>query len=647
MAHEIQEIKLCQNESQKLQLLRTAYRNGRVTLGNIYQCDVTSEILNFLGVAIELECGVQQALPIYHKAMLQNSLWAKCNMARCLSCSSSLVERNQSLLLYVDLYMNRNNLQNDMPKYFICYWAGVHYFNQDQYADAWRAFSNMFEYVVRNGRQELFLYFNQGMSYLRRIKDYTIAILEGLQYKQAQHVVVRSMSHEDEATESLEIVIEQPAQSTNEIIISPWIALSPSIDLYDFSQRKDICIAYELAEKERLAADAACPLRSKSFLLDPTLTVEEEYAIKATEARDKVRVEYDHILIEGKIKGVQRLIQCEDHFFSMTRNRNPKVLAIAIHLLKQRQRDTKDAESKDMTNVPVRHLITAELAVIDASVVVMGPRSDFGYNVTAFPWTFSHVEKKKYDVICGFSEYISYGQSIIEYYHRLDPHVNHLGDFFMKHLGRYEHICHNLSSLTYTDSQFDQEKEKKLARCMLRYTQSGIPITLAELRHFNDEADEVMLQDIIRIFYHCFVKEPASWMRAQDKSRRLPLAISQLRAVKLIAKGYLHLRDVFGQNSDYGVFTGDNIGDPNGQRILKEKIKRINQRYTSEILLKRPENFEVFSLFQQEYPQAIPVVTRARVHKELKKWFGGDSDTDGEGYDSETGETLYPCLYRP
>ena len=184
------------------------------------------------------------------------------------------------------------------------------------------------------------------------------------------------------------------------------------------------------------------------------------------------------------------------------------------------------------------------------------------------------------------------------------------------------------------DKEKRQNNERRLAECTLAFCKKGVPISLSALKKIsptNVDFSEDDVTEINRIFYHCFVKEIASWMLPQDKDHKLPLAIIQARALKLIIAGYLTLEEVFSSNAPYGIFTGSNIGRWDGQEELIEKIDKINSLYHKAIL----ERSDGYIQFFKAKPQAQITATYENLHQELLNTFGGQDDSDGEEYESD------------
>ncbi len=416
------------------------------------------------------------------------------------------------------------------------------------------------------------------------------------------------------ARASLEQLFFRPAPDPTELLTERMSTLTHSEKITPFQKLSDSLEMYDPAKEEDLAARLLMKL------------------------------------VSPQKKQLRRQIQTEKHFFAIERIRNPKVAEVSQHLLHERQRLIGDPVSiLQATNVPARYLIAAELAVMRASLSVM----DFPEpsDVCSFPWT--RVTKKthyyqhggEYYECFGNSEKVQYGVATISYKHRVNPLENHVGHCFIDEVGDYANIFRCLSALVTNDKgEVDLIKEQQLANWMLRFVKTGMPVTTEDLTLLNSNAQDYTTNLVMQIFYLCFIKEPARWMIPKDEDHELPLATAQLRAVRLIEKGFLHLRDVFAPFSDYGVFTGKEIS--NNIYNVKEKVERINKLYLEMIVLARDNNREAYLQFMLHHKDATPLSTRLDLHKELHENFGNAHDSDGEGYDSDTAEELYPGPYR-
>ncbi|MHA7840332.1 MAG: hypothetical protein ACX932_00470 [Gammaproteobacteria bacterium] len=354
----------------------------------------------------------------------------------------------------------------------------------------------------------------------------------------------------------------------------------------------------------------------------------------------------------------KRQCQSIQHFFSSRRTTEGSTFHVATELQANRSAN-KGATLKiiDVTGIPTRRLITAELSTIETNFDFLGRNYDVNKLLKNISWTIDYTDYKRrngkqYKKHYGHLETVNLGGSVIQYRHRIDAHQNQIGDYVMINLGTCEHIFKKLYDLTLISikknkksvKKKDKEKEKKLAQWMLRYAKNGTPVTLNELRELKITASQKQLNDLHHIFYHCFVKEVVRWMNPLDTANELPFAIAQARAIKLIAEGHLSLQDVFKQNVPYGIFNGTYNGI--NIRPVERKIKAINKLYFKKILQyhDKDDTTDKVEQFREQQSQAPVIATRSQLHNELSAFYGGGDDTDDEGYDSDTAEALYPNL---
>lgn len=606
----MQIISYINNPNQQLNNLVNLFKTNGITvvdflIENQNSLIITGTTLNCLAIKIHnghdgIIANHSEANRLYELAATKGSVWAKFNLAENL-----LLEEPKNLLkadiLFTEVERDLQQLKG-FENSFYCRF-GECSFHLGQYRKAWRYFNNVSEHTTVNQEKKVVPQFEWAQTYLGLIKqrvqdtlNTTVLYIEKPAIASADNgnVSGQAVAEITEGVSQL-AVVDQSRVSAAKL---DWVKLGTSLlDMhYDPERERNIIIALRKAELNcelaisnlNLVTVSLSKARASQESEDICAMFQEFFHQKRTAVDDANSVFYiakeknDELIAIPDKKQHRRQVQSEKHFFASERNRNVAVRDIASQLLQQRQRERgKTFPAVVVTDIPVRHVIAAELAVIRASLKVMGMPP--GYNNAAFPWTVGLTETRQgerisYTQLYSNDDQIQCGPVTITYRHRIDPHENHVGDFYMSDLGDYWNINNQLQGLIMdSDLQVVEEKEKQLAQLMLRYTKTGNPVTLDELQTLKQEATENDVCSVMRIFYHCFVKEPASWMIPRDEDHELPLATLQLRAVKLIAAGYLHIADVFGKNSNYGVFTGENIGK--NISVLLEKMKKINKSY--------------------------------------------------------------------
>lgn len=324
----------------------------------------------------------------------------------------------------------------------------------------------------------------------------------------------------------------------------------------------------------------------------------------------------------------------QQRFFDPKRTKKAKTHELAHQLQKQRlpvpasdngkdekdSSDTQEASTKwmDVSGKTGRSLITAERSIVENSVQLCG------YDFAASSPHYNELglaHNKKESVLVGSTK-VSYTQH--------SKYPSHLGDYRGDDIGTYGDIYVVLDALTQTDEECTKkQKEMELAKRMLHFSKTVAPVTLSELRKFKHNSTKEDVTKINQIFYHILIKENARRMVAKEMRHDIPVTIIQQRALKLIAAGFLSLKDVFKSDAPFGVVTGSYIY--NNHREVMEKIYRVNRMYNDCIL--KPKLYRKDPSFLADHPGADVIASCSELRDELRNSYGGDSDTDSE-YDS-------------
>lgn len=181
-------------------------------------------------------------------------------------------------------------------------------------------------------------------------------------------------------------------------------------------------------------------------------------------------------------------------------------------------------------------------------------------------------------------EKVKINSTIIQFQNNRSVHYNHLGNYWVYGVGRYEDINRELNRITGTnENNINTTNEQKLAELMLNFSCDGIPVTKDSLASIMTNPTNFDVEKLNRIFYHCLVKEISRRMHPRDiETHELPFAFANARALELIRKGHLNIKDVFSKNARYGPLTDENVGF--NINTAREKIERINEYYNEKIL---------------------------------------------------------------
>jgi len=438
--------------------------------------------------------------------------------------------------------------------------------------------------------------------------------------------------------------------------VAESIVVSFALDGYDSSKAMHL----STVEVESASINQECMLRTSSMAyahikeakiegvgIEMLNKKYSDITVAMEAARDKYAVakkSHQELLDGAEHKEFQRQITTERRFFSPHRTGSLLTRDMAVKLQTNRCAEKlEEVKAINVSGVPARRAITAERSTNEASLRLFGHATSW-YGTQLGSRVVRTESKRGYSSSqsnYGNLEEVILGSTTVRYEHRTDPAFNHRGDFYKHQLGAYSQIITVLDRITgyikTDDKEMVQvEKEKALAKLMLEYSRTGKAITSGDLE-LVDMHTEVSAEDIHslnRILYHCLVKEIARWQLPKDReTHELPWATAQIRAVKLIAMGHLTMREVFAQDAPYGVFTGTNIDENIDQ--VKEKMKAITRLYIEAYLKQKGEGLDKHVAFFKTHKKGELVTTRLQLRTDLGE-YGANSDTDGEGYDSDT-----------
>lgn len=433
-----------------------------------------------------------------------------------------------------------------------------------------------------------------------------------------------------------------------------WYAISPLLHGHDPNEDDNIITEYELAsinfdiaksaseiatQRKKELPEKDLPQSTKKAVKKTLLEIEKTSLSNAEKKRDEAEEKYDDLMNSATIKHYERQRKVEETYFAPVKTLANDSKKFAQSIQKHRLATSQDKiETIDVSSQPTRRLITAELGVISVGIKhnnkSSGTDKNYGWSTNQNTTTNG---KYKTFTYC-YDETISLGCSKFSYRQDNNPNLDHPGNYYMYGLGEYSAIMDFINKITDSGNEINIVKEKKLANYMLRYSQSGTPMTLDELKKLYMEATDNDLLKIHRIFYHCFVKEPSRFFLAKQTDHQLPLASANARALQLLVRGHLTMEDVFSQDAPYGVFTAEGVKDDIS--ALKIKIDRINEKYEQQILNINSAHADNYYAFMHHHPQAKVIPTRQQFRKELQEVYGGESDSNGEGYSTDDEFTL-------
>lgn len=232
--------------------------------------------------------------------------------------------------------------------------------------------------------------------------------------------------------------------------------------------------------------------------------------------------------------------------------------------------------------------------------------------------------------IYGPIERYQVGETTIELQHRADLSRNRF-NLYILDLGTYKELYRTLILKLANN---DVEKEKQLAEFMIRYGKKHQGVSLEELLTMNTSST---IDDVKKFNRLCFLmldKEQGQWLSAPDEKYHLGLSVSQARCLILLKLGIIRFKDVFLKNPLMGVYSNSYLICDEGRDAVVAACQRIDDLYLT--YLQKNKYSADYAAFIKKYegqPSRTCILRTA--HQDLKAVYGGDSDSDGEGYNSD------------
>lgn len=337
-------------------------------------------------------------------------------------------------------------------------------------------------------------------------------------------------------------------------------------------------------------------------------------------------------------KKTHRRYLAEKHFFNPQRSKkHQELIALTDHIINQRYQINQNnaLPEIDLSGKSSRLFITAERIYQEAILALNGeyppnlgiPRArekqwkDNPYwNGPDGSTGYGPVEKYKVDTSVTKSE------------HRTSPkRKDRLGDSFLPQYGAYsKDIYPFLNKLCKKDIT----KEKQLATWMIRYGRNHQSVSVDELQTLYTTATQSDVDSFNHICFLLMEKEQMQWHCAVEAKYLLGMSVAQARAIILIKEGYLCFEEVFENEVFFGVYSQKELLD-HPERV-KNACEHIEAMYTAYLQTKyAPQHLAFFKRTLKEKVNPEVVLTRWQAHQDLKTVYGGDSDTENEGYESD------------
>jgi tetratricopeptide (TPR) repeat protein len=218
----------------------------------------------------------------------------------------------------------------------------------------------------------------------------------------------------------------------------------------------------------------------------------------------------------------------------------------------------------------------------------------------------------------------------VEVAHAIAPSRKRPGKIYMFGLPKHE-TYNDILSFLNTITGHDPNKEKELARYMIRYAREFKPITFAELQAIKPTATEKMVNQFHTICLHVCVKEQTQFLSNKDERYKAGLAVVQARCLILLREGYLTFKDVFKRKAEFGVFSQVDLLGNFGE--VEAAIEKIEKLYMEHIKLARHKEYATFFA---KNPNHEMVLTRKQARADLCEVYGGaESDSEDDGYETD------------
>ncbi len=321
----------------------------------------------------------------------------------------------------------------------------------------------------------------------------------------------------------------------------------------------------------------------------------------------------------------------ERNFFNPQRSKKQQELMdLTYRIIEKRYQIQANSASAplNLINKSSRLFITAERLYQEAVIALSGNYSPYlGIpRINEKPWSFGrgttgYGPKERYQV----------GASVTESEHRTSPKRNRLGDSYLRQFGSYSNDIYPFLNKLCNQ---DLDKEKQLATWMIRYGKNHESVSIAELQTIYPKATQAHVNSFNHICFLIMEKEQMQWHSAVEPEYLLGMTVAQARALILIKEGYLSLKEVFKNEVFFGVYSQKELLD-HPERV-KDACEHIEEMYTAYLKTKYASQYLTFfkgTLKEGGTPECV--LTREQAHQDLKAVYGGESDTENEGYESD------------
>ncbi|MDO8954164.1 MAG: hypothetical protein Q7V63_04880 [Gammaproteobacteria bacterium] len=388
------------------------------------------------------------------------------------------------------------------------------------------------------------------------------------------------------------------------------------------SVQLDRLLAAKNAELARV--DKALP-EEDLFAKKHTLNADVK-AIKS--AQKDLEAMYASVMPEDRAES--RRHHAERCFFDPARSiKKDQIAKLACQIVDQRYRTLADSFTPiDLSGISARVFITAENAYLKAVSSLKGDGEvRLGIPVAReAPWRINHHSGVTH---YGPIETYKIGATSVTAEHRADPKAVRRGDSYMAQHGTYDEMYKQLLKLTSGKPDI----EKALASYMIRYGKNHQVISLDELKALYPKANGTDVEKFNRFCFLILTKEQMQWHSAESKPYHLGMMVAQARCLILIEKGVISFEEAFKNNPLFGVYSQTKLVE----KIEKVKVasKRIEDLYKEYLKTERGKDHLAFYKSHMGDTTIATVLSRQQAHEDLLHVYGGDNDTDNDGYDTD------------
>ena len=327
----------------------------------------------------------------------------------------------------------------------------------------------------------------------------------------------------------------------------------------------------------------------------------------------------------------------ETHFFDPNHLKKPEVLKklrdLTFGIIEQRfSLENSELSPLNLAGISSRMLITAERVFQEATIILSGESGvDLGISrERGSPWEINGYSGTNW---LGPVERYQVANTEIKAEHRTSPKRQRLGDSYMLQHGKYSgDIYPFLRKLAASNSN----NEKLIAQYLIRFSRTHRAVTLGELQNFYQDANENDVNDFNQVAFLIMEKEQGQWHSATDERYQLGMSVAQARALKMLEAGFLSLDEIFKNDVLFGVYS--QTGILNSPEKVANACQRIDELYTSFILNQNQnDSMRFFKSQIKGQEKRTPVLTRQQAREDLHYVYGGETDSDGDGYDTDLG----------